>query len=124
MSREYPAVYREHTNGKEIAASLLSVSEFTVCKQAKALVERFGDYDLEAMRLEDEGALLAILAILPYREFVGLSVNIEDAAEQIFADPDLDKTSEDMPEIIELVEGITVEDALLLMQFMMQEAED
>lgn len=107
-----------------VPAGLLPVSEFTICKQAKALVNRFGDYGLEAMRPEDEGALLAILAILPYREFVGLSVNIEDAAEQIFADPDLDKTSEDMPEIIELVEGITVEDALLLMQFMMQEAED
>ena len=98
---------------------LLPIANFTDSKQALALAEKFGDRDLAKLLPIDQTALLVILARLIYRDRINQPIAIWDAAEQAIAE-DEDQTSDDMGTALELLEGIDPDDAIALIQFLVQ----
>jgi hypothetical protein len=100
--------------------NLFPVSEFTTCPQAKKLVERYGDGSPDGMQGCDQAALLLVLAAFVYRHFAKLSTSIQDAAEQAIPE-NADRTSDEMPDVLEMLDGIQVGDAVGLIQFLVQE---
>lgn len=98
---------------------LLPIANFTDSKQSLALAEKFGDRDLDKLSPTDQAALVLILAKLIYRNHVQKPIDIWEAAEQAISE-DEDQTSDDMGTALGLLEGIDPDDAIALIQFLVQ----
>lgn len=98
---------------------LMPVATFTECTQAAALVATFGDRDLGKLSSIDQAALVLILSRLVYRDHIQKPVAIWEAAEVAIPE-DEDETSTDMEAALELLEGIAPDDAIALIQFLVQ----
>ncbi|MBD2156255.1 hypothetical protein [Leptolyngbya sp. FACHB-16] len=98
---------------------LLPIANFTDSPQSMALAEKFGDRDLSKLTHTDQSALVLILAKLIYRNHIQKPIDIWEAAEQAIAE-DEDQTSDDMGTALGLLEGIDPDDAIGLIQFLVQ----
>lgn len=99
--------------------NLLPIANFTDSMQAIALVNKFGDRDLDGLPALDQAALVAILGVFIYSHAINKPCDIYEAA--IWAVPeDLDKTSDSMPDALELLDGISEIEAIELIQFLVQ----
>ena len=99
--------------------TLLPIANFTDCKQAIALAEKFGDRDLEKLSDIDQAALVVILSKFVYLNLIQHLASIWDAAEQAISENE-DQTSENMGTALDLLEGIDPDDAIALIQFLVQ----
>jgi len=104
------------------SSHLMPVANFTDCKQAAALVEKFGDKDLAKLSDIDQAALLCILSAIVYRDVCTTGkqpLTIWEAADRAIPE-DEDHTSEAMEDALEALEGIDPDDAIALIQFLVQ----
>lgn len=111
------------TERLEDNSHLLPIANFTDSKQAAALAEKFGDRDLTKLTESDQAALIMILAAMVYRDVSRVGrmsgITIWEAAEQVIP-ADEDFTSDQMETALEILEGIDPDDAIALIQFLVQ----
>ena len=96
------------------------IGYFTACPQGQALVRRFGDRDLAELPSVDRAALVAILGLYLYNTAVhGESSSLGTAAYDSLTIYD-DQTTIALREAIDILDGITADEAIAIIQFLVQ----
>ena len=110
------------------------IKDFTECEQGQRLVDRFGDCELEQMSNSDQAALVVILAGYIYSWLGNCPTSDRNAgrlplynpeygsesATTVFMPEQFDCTSEDVWEALQLLNGIAIDDAMNVINFLMQ----
>ena len=97
-----------------------SICAFTKAPQATAFAQTFGDRDLDDLPMVDQTALVVVLARMVYetvshhpaRSLLDIAI---DAIPE-----DVDYTTDAMQAALDLLEGISVEDAAQMIAFLSQ----
>ena len=101
------------------------IGYFTDCAQGKALVRRFGDRDLGGLSQIDQAALLVLLSSVVMAHACGESGTIEEFFE-IFCNEEsplsycYDSISDNINDLLFILEGVTNDDAIAISQFLAQ----
>jgi len=92
---------------------------FTSDNRARLLTERFGDHDLKQLPQIDQAALTVALSGLMMANLAGISVTLEEAAEACIPSA-YDYTSDAVQEALAILEGITPDEAVNVIGFLVQ----
>ena len=92
---------------------------FTSEDRARLLAERFGDHDLKQLPQIDQAALTVALSGLMLATISGITVTLEEAAEACIPST-YDSTSDAVQEAIAILDGITPDEAIGVLQFLVQ----
>ena len=95
------------------------IGYFTSDDRARLLTERFGDNDLKQLPQIDQAALTIALSGLMMADLAGLTVTLEEAAEACIPSA-YDYTSDSVQEAIAILDGISPDEALSVIQFLVQ----
>jgi len=98
---------------------LRPIGYFTDCRQAQDLVKKFGDHDLKQLDQIDQCALVVALSGLMMASTAGLTVTLEEAAEACIPST-YDYTSDSVQEAIAILDGISPDEAVNVLQFLVQ----
>lgn len=95
------------------------IGYFTTDDRARLLTERFGDNDLKGLPQIDQAALLISLGGLMMANLAGITVSLEEAAEACIPAA-YDYTTDEVQEAIAILEGISPDEAVNVLQFLVQ----
>ena len=95
------------------------IGYFTSDDRARLLTERFGDNDLNQLPQIDQAALTLALSGLMMASIAGLTVTLEEAAEACIPSA-YDYTSDSVQEAIAILDGISPDEAIGVLQFLVQ----
>jgi hypothetical protein len=95
------------------------IGYFTDCRQAEDLVRKFGDKELKELPDIDQAALVVALAGLMMANIAGITVDVSEAAEACIPVA-YDLTSDAIQEALVILDGITPDDAIGILQFLVQ----
>ena len=95
------------------------IGYFTSDDRARLLTERFGDNDLKQLPQIDQAALTISLAGLMMADLAGIVVSLEEAAEACIPSA-YDYTSDSVQEAIAILDGISPDEAVNVLQFLVQ----
>ena len=97
-----------------------SICAFTKAPQATAFAQTFGDRDLDDLPMVDQTALVVVLAHIVYERVAHCPARamLDIAVDAI--PEDMDYTSPAMQEALDLLDGISVEDAAQMIAFLSQ----
>ncbi len=98
-----------------------SIGYYTSATQATELVKRYSDYTLPKLPPVDRAILLAVLSAYVYINLPELNhtLNLLETAEQ-FIPEHLDRSTEEAFTALDLLNGISRQDAIGVMQFLLQ----
>jgi hypothetical protein len=97
------------------------IGYFSDCIQAQRFADRFGDFNLQHMQPADHFSMLAILGQFLYQTVLfgeGEITLLDAAADSVH--PDDESEAEELAEAVALLEGITAEQAVQVIQFIVQ----
>jgi len=95
------------------------IGYFTSDDRARLLTERFGDHDLGQLGQIDQAALTLALSGLMMANLAGVAVTLEEAAEACIPSA-YDYTSDSVQEAIAILDGISPDEAVNVIQFLVQ----
>jgi hypothetical protein len=95
------------------------IEYFTSDNRARLLIERFGNHDLKQLPQIDQAALTVALAGLMMASLAGVTVTLEEAAEACIPTT-YDYTSDAVQEALAILDGITPDEAVNVIQFLVQ----
>jgi hypothetical protein len=95
------------------------IGYFTDCRQAQDLVRKFGDKELKQLPDIDQAALVVALGGLMMANIAGVAVNVSEAAEACIPQA-YDYTSDAIQDALTILDGITPEEAIGVLQFLVQ----